>query len=214
VTALASWAMFGLLGLHVVAAATAPALASRIGKRVLLVVAIAPAATTVWALAQLPAVLEGGVLTENIAWAPGLGFELTLRLDAFALLMVLIIAGIGVAVFVYAFAYFRERADMGRLSGMLVAFAAAMLGLVLADNVIALFLFWELTSVLSYLLIGLDDRSATARWAPRGRCSRPAPPGWPCWQAWCWWRSKRARGPSRASSPRRPAAPSPPRRWC
>ena len=155
--------MFALLALHAVAAATAPALASRVGKRILLIVGVAPAAMFAWAIGQTAAVLDGEVLTETIAWAPSLGFDLTLRLDAFALLMVLIISGVGVAVFAYSFAYFHERPDMGRLSGLLVAFAAAMLGLVLADNVIALFLFWELTSVMSYLLIGLDDRSATAR---------------------------------------------------
>jgi multicomponent Na+:H+ antiporter subunit A len=155
--------MFALLALHVLAAATAPAVAGRIGKRVLLVVGIAPAAMFVWALSQSAAVLDGEVLTESIAWAPGLGFDLSLRLDAFALLMVLIVSGIGAAVFVYSFAYFGERLDIGRLSGLLVGFAGAMLGLVLADNVIALFLFWELTSITSYLLIGLDDRSATAR---------------------------------------------------
>ena len=68
--------LFALLGLHAVAAAAAPYLASRIGKRVLLVVACAPAAMFAYALGQAPAVLDGEVLTENIAWAPGLGFEL------------------------------------------------------------------------------------------------------------------------------------------
>ena len=158
-----SWTMFALLGLHVLAAVTAPALAARIGTRVLLVAAVAPGATFVWALGRTTSVLDGAVLTETYAWAPGLGFDIVLRLDAFALLMVLIVSGIGVLVFAYAHAYFDERPDMGRLTGLLVAFAGAMLGLVLADNVLALFLFWELTSVMSYLLIGLDDRSATAR---------------------------------------------------
>jgi len=158
--------LFALLALHLLVAALAPVLASRpaVGRRVLLVALLAPLAVFAWCAAQLRAVVgEGRVLVETLAWAPGLGFDLVLRLDGFGLLMALVVSGIGVAVFAYAFGYFGARPDIGRLAGLLVAFAGAMLGLVLADNVLALFCFWELTSITSYLLIGLDDRAAAAR---------------------------------------------------
>ena len=78
--------------------------------------------------------------------------------------MVLLVSGIGVVVFAYATAYFpRQREGQGRLIGLLVLFAGAMLGLVLADNLLLLYVCWELTSITSYLLIGNDHTDATAR---------------------------------------------------
>src|SRR5690606_719592 len=71
--------------------------------------------------------------------------------------------GIGVLVFAYASEYFERSPELGRLAGLLVGFAGAMLGLVVTDNLLAIYLFWEATSITSYLLIGIDDRSATAR---------------------------------------------------
>jgi multicomponent Na+:H+ antiporter subunit A len=77
--------------------------------------------------------------------------------------MVALIGGIGTLVFVYAWRYFDERQGLGRFTSYLVVFAGSMFGLVTADNLLAMFIFWELTSVTSYLLIGFDDESAAAR---------------------------------------------------
>jgi multicomponent Na+:H+ antiporter subunit A len=156
--------LFALLGLHAVAAIAAPVLARRIGRSVFLVCAFPPAAAVLYAAARAPEVLHGGSLREALAWAPSLGITGTLRLDAFALLMVALVSGIGVLVFLYAYAYFsKPRPDLGRFAGSLIGFSGAMLGLVLSDNLLVLFLFWELTSITSYLLIGFEDRKAEAR---------------------------------------------------
>jgi multicomponent Na+:H+ antiporter subunit A len=77
--------------------------------------------------------------------------------------MGLLVSGIGVLVLLYSVAYFGRRDDLGRLAGLLVAFAGAMLGIVWADGLLTLFLFWELTSITSFLLIGFDDTNADAR---------------------------------------------------
>jgi multicomponent Na+:H+ antiporter subunit A len=154
-----------LLVLHAVLAALAPALQRTMGARVFLVSALAPLATVVWMLLQVSTVSSGGVVEQSVAWVPQLGLELTFRLDALAVLMVGMVSGIGVLVFWYATWYFArsDRAKLGAFACQLTAFAGAMLGLVTADNMFALFVFWELTAITSYLLIGYDDRAESAR---------------------------------------------------
>jgi multicomponent Na+:H+ antiporter subunit A len=156
--------LFVLLGLHAVLALAAPVVARRAGRAVFLWCALAPAATVAWAAAQAPTVLDGAAVEAAMAWVPSLGLAATLRLDAFALLMVALVSGIGVLVFVYAYGYFtKPPAALGRFAAALTAFAGAMLGVVLADNLLLLFVFWEATSVTSYLLIGHEDEEPRAR---------------------------------------------------
>ncbi len=156
--------MLALLALHLGLALLAPAAAARMGRSVFLLVAVAPAATTLWAATSAVAVLDGRAPQQTTAWVPGLGLTLDLRLDALALLMVTLVSGIGTLVFVYCARYFPADArGLGRFAGVLTAFAGAMLGLVLADDLILLYVFWELTSVTSYLLIGFDDEDAESR---------------------------------------------------
>jgi multicomponent Na+:H+ antiporter subunit A len=127
------------------------------------IAAIAPAATFVWLVTQSGAVLDGDTPTVDIEWIPQIALSISLRLDGFGLLMGLLVSGIGVLVLLYSVAYFGRRDDLGRLAGLLVAFAGAMLGIVWADGLLTLFLFWELTSITSFLLIGFDDTNADAR---------------------------------------------------
>ena len=107
---------------------------------------------------------------------PELGIDVGLRLDAFGAVMVLIVALIGLAVFCYSWWYFAPAhhpppADDGsgngdstdRLAGLLTLFAGAMLGIVVADDLITLFTAWELTSITSYLLIGVQHTRPAAR---------------------------------------------------
>lgn len=131
------------------------------GRRVLLVGAAAPAITTMWLVRT--ATSRPVEVVESLTWIPAIGLDLDFRLDGFATLMVALIGGIGVLVFIYAWKYFDEREGLGRFTSYLVIFAGAMFGLVTADNLLALFIFWELTSITSYLLIGFDDESAVAR---------------------------------------------------
>jgi multicomponent Na+:H+ antiporter subunit A len=125
--------------------------------------ALAPAATVAWAASHAGAVLDGEAVTSSFSWVPGLGVDLDLRLDAFSLLMVALVAGVGVLVLVYSRWYFSPQAGLGRFAGTLTAFAGSMLGLVLADNLLLVYVFWELTSVTSYLLIGFEDHKGSAR---------------------------------------------------
>ncbi len=152
-----------LVSLHAAAAVVALALGPRLGRRVLLVCGLAPLATSIWAAAQAPGVLDGAAVTQRASWVPALGVEATFRLDGFALLMVALVSGIGTLIFAYAAAYFSDQPHLGRFAATLVAFAGSMLGLVLADNILLLFVFWELTSITSYLLIGFEDTKGPAR---------------------------------------------------
>jgi multicomponent Na+:H+ antiporter subunit A len=150
-----------ILVLHAVVASAAALFGPRLGRRVLLVGALAPVGTVAWLLASLPD--EGSPLVETVSWVPAIGLDLDFRLDGLSVLMVALIGGIGTLVFVYAWKYFDERQGLGRFTSYLVVFAGSMFGLVTADNLLAMFIFWELTSVTSYVLIGFDDQSAAAR---------------------------------------------------
>ncbi|MCY7364208.1 MAG: NADH ubiquinone oxidoreductase subunit NDUFA12, partial [Frankiaceae bacterium] len=156
--------MLALLALHLGLALVAPAGGARVGRRVFLLVALAPGATAVWAAVRAGQVLDGRPVTSQAEWVPGLGLTLDLRLDALALLLVTLVAGVGSLVFLYCARYFPpQQAGLGRFAGVLTGFAGAMLGLVLADDLILLYVFWELTSVTSYLLIGFDDEQEESR---------------------------------------------------
>ena len=156
--------MLTLLALHLLLALVAPAVGARAGRRVFLLMALAPAATAVWAATRAAEVLDGRPVTSQTAWVPGLGLTLDLRLDPLALLMVTLVAGVGTLIFLYCARYFPpQQRGLGRFAGALTAFAGAMLGLVLADDLILLYVFWELTSVTSYLLIGFDDEKEESR---------------------------------------------------
>ncbi|MPZ52813.1 MAG: DUF4040 domain-containing protein [Acidimicrobiia bacterium] len=152
-----------VLIVHLAAIAASLILGRRLGRKVLLLGALAPLSALVWALTISSDVLGGNPLVISLEWVEGLDLGLDFRVDAFALLMVTIISAIGVLVFVYGARYFRPRSDLGGFDATLIGFAGAMVGLVIADNVLVLFVFWELTSITSYLLIGFEDRSATAR---------------------------------------------------
>jgi multicomponent Na+:H+ antiporter subunit A len=156
--------VLALLALHLGLALVAPAVGARVGRRVFLLVAVAPAVSAVWAATQAAAVLDGRTLTSTAAWVPGLGLTLDLRLDPLALLMMVLVSGVGTLIFLYCASYFSSsQPHVGRFAAVLTAFAGAMLGLVLADDLLLLYVFWELTSITSFLLIGFDDVKAESR---------------------------------------------------
>lgn len=96
-------------------------------------------------------------------WVDGLGLHIDLRLDGFAIVMALVVSGLGAVILSYASSYFEHDATFVRFTGVFVLFAGAMTGLVLSADLFTMFVFWEMTSVFSFLLIGLDDRSESAR---------------------------------------------------
>jgi multicomponent Na+:H+ antiporter subunit A len=103
----------------------------------------------------------------SYGWAAELGVRLSFHVDGLGLLFALLISGIGAIVVIYSGGYLAGDARLGRFHGLILAFMASMLGLVLADNVFTLYVFWELTSITSFMLIGFDhesERSRAAAW--------------------------------------------------
>lgn len=155
--------LLGLLALHGAAGVAVLGGARRLRRWGLLLGGLAPALTFVWVASRAGDVLDGEVVDARAAWVPQLGLHLDLRLDSFALLMIVLVSGIGTLVFAYGWRYFGATEKAGRVGGLLTLFAGSMLGVVLADNLLMLYVCWELTSVTSYLLIGIDDAKPEAR---------------------------------------------------
>ena len=157
--------MIALLAAFAVASVALIPLTRLLGRQVFFVAALVPLAAFVFTLFQGPTVLAGNVVSETYNWVPELGLSLSMRMDVLSWVMTLIVTGVGSLVLVYCTRYFSTGEEsLGRFAATLLAFAGAMYGLVLADDVYLLFLFWEATSVLSYLLIG----HYTERKASRG----------------------------------------------
>jgi multicomponent Na+:H+ antiporter subunit A len=156
--------MTALLLLHLLGALAAPVLVRWWGRQAFLALALVPATAFGWVLAQLGVVLGGGTVRETVPWIPVLDLDVALRLDALALLFAALVTGIGALVLVYCARYFAPEDDgLGRFAANLVAFAGSMLGLVLADDLRLLYVFWELTTVFSFLLIGGSGKRLAAR---------------------------------------------------
>lgn len=142
-----------------VAVAIGP-LTARFGRRAAWMGAVPFAATAAWLLVVASSVVGGSPITESLQWVPSMGIHLDLRLDATSLMMAMVVAVTGTAILAYTMGY---SASPARLAGRLTAFGGAMLGMVLSDNLLGLFVFWESTTVISYALIAYDDRDAAAR---------------------------------------------------
>ncbi|MGH6760992.1 MAG: monovalent cation/H+ antiporter subunit A [Phyllobacterium sp.] len=110
-----------------------------------------------------PSVMNGAVVRSELEWIPSLGLNFTLRMDGFAWLFAMLISGIGFLVVLYARYYMSPEDPVPRFFSFFLAFMGAMLGMVLSGNVILLAIFWELTSIFSFLLIGYWYQNANAR---------------------------------------------------
>lgn len=158
--------MLVLLILHLVAALLAPSLVRWWGPRACYPLALAPAATFGWAVAHTDPVRHGGALVETYPWIAPLQLDLALRVTTLSWLMLLLVGGVGALVLVYSAHYFHPgSAGLARFAAVMVAFAGAMLGLVVSDDLLLLYVFWELTTVFSYLLIGHSTERRSSRWA-------------------------------------------------
>jgi multicomponent Na+:H+ antiporter subunit A len=146
-----------------VLAPLAPAVRRFAGARTGWVVALLPAALTAYFASFLGPVAAGRTLSFSTPWVPSTGINLTFYLDGLSLMFTLLVTGIGTLIVVYSGAYLQKRADLGRFMMFLLLFMGSMLGLVLADNVVTLFVFWELTSVPSFLLIGINHEAGRSR---------------------------------------------------
>ncbi|MFC4066360.1 hydrogen gas-evolving membrane-bound hydrogenase subunit E [Actinoplanes subglobosus] len=146
--------MLILLAAHLVAAMLAPVLVRFLGPRAFYVLATAPLAVVGWAVTNR----EGAWIHQ---WVPDLGLSLAFRVDALSWLLVMLVGGVGALVLAYCARYFTpETPGLGRFAAVFVGFAGAMLGLVASDDLLLMYVFWELTTVFSYLLIG---HTGTAR---------------------------------------------------
>jgi multicomponent Na+:H+ antiporter subunit A len=157
--------MFVLLFAHFIVAAVAlTVLKSR--PRVSAFLGIGVFIATIIAMVQWGRTPEGAgeaVRNVSVTWIGDLGLSLSLRLDSFAVMMVLIISVLGALVLAYSVAYFDPDDTTARFTGFFIAFAGVMSGLVMSADLFTMFVFWELTSVLSFLLIGLHSESGQAR---------------------------------------------------
>ena len=156
--------MLALVLAHFVAAVGAPVLLRRVGRRAFLLLALVPAAAFGWALAQTGSVADGVLQTQVVAWVPALRLELAFAVGSLQWVMTLLVSGVGALVLVYCAWYFPDdEPGLSAFAGNFVAFAGAMLGLVLSDDLLVLYVFWELTTVFSYLLIGHDPTKRSGR---------------------------------------------------
>lgn len=144
----------------------APVLVKVLGRPAFGLLALVPLGGFFWVLGQFigGTFADGGALTAHYPWMSSAQLNLTFRLDSLAALFSLIILGIGALVLIYCWGYFesaprRLRAFAGQMSG----FAFAMYGLVTSDNFLLMYVFWEITSVLSFLLVGYYGERASSR---------------------------------------------------
>lgn len=112
---------------------------------------------------HVAAVSDGETFLESYTWVPQLGVEAAFRLDGLSLVFALLVCGIGGLILIYSGAYLSGHPRLGRFYALIIVFLGSMLGLVLSDDLITLFVFWELTTIASYLLIGFEHERAPAR---------------------------------------------------
>lgn len=122
-----------------------------------------PAVIFVYYLGYTPSISSGTTYSQHFDWVPSMGINFTFRLDGLSLLFALLISGIGTAVFVYGRNYLKGHIYFDRFFGYLCLFMSAMLGVVLSDNIFTLFVFWELTSISSFFLIGFNNNQPESR---------------------------------------------------
>ena len=152
------------LAILLVASALAPLLRHvAVNRRVLLLPLPALAAFLLLAFVAGPAVFQGNLPTLRFDWVPEIDLTFALQLNGWGLLLALLVTGIGTLILTYATGYMGGHPQASRLYAYLYAFMFAMAGLAMADHLLLFFVFWELTSITSYLLIGFNHNDPGAR---------------------------------------------------
>jgi multicomponent Na+:H+ antiporter subunit A len=145
-------------------ALAAPWLYGRLGKQTGWLLSLHPLALTLYLAARyLGPVAAGEVASVSYAWVPSLDLNLSFYVDGLSLIFSLLIAGVGTLVVIYGGGYLAKYPHVGRFFAFILLFMASMLGVVLAGNLLTLFVFWELTSLSSYLLIGFNHNEEASR---------------------------------------------------
>ncbi len=145
------------------AALAAPWLTRRFPKRSGWLLALAPLGILVSLMNLLPALRNGESPSVSLAWAESLGLSATFQLDGLGALLAALVAGIGALVLIYGGAYLSGHPNLTRFYVVVLLFMTAMLGLAVSANALLLFIFWELTSITSFLLIGFEHERPAAR---------------------------------------------------
>lgn len=158
--------MLAVLVAHAVATALAPLLVARWGRAAFYPLALVPLGSLVWVAMNWPS--HDRVPTLHIPWVPELSMDITLRFDSLSAIMSVLVLAIGALVLFYCGEYFhhhdgRIEKRLPSFAAELVAFSGAMFGLVVSDNMLVLYIFWETTTVLSFLLVGHYAERATSR---------------------------------------------------
>ncbi|WP_395338566.1 monovalent cation/H+ antiporter subunit A [Ningiella sp. W23] len=124
---------------------------------------LAPAIALTYIATLIPEVLAGNVVTEHLEWIPAVGLTLSMRLDGLALMFALLILGIGLLIILYARYYLSDKEAAGRFFSYLLLFMTAMLSIVLSNNILQMWMAWEVTSISSFLLISFWASKSESR---------------------------------------------------
>jgi multicomponent Na+:H+ antiporter subunit A len=159
--------MLAILLAHAVATAVAPLLVYRWGRMAFYPLALVPLGSLGWVALNWPAPGKAPPAVD-IPWMPELSMNITLRFDALTAIISVLVLGIGALVLFYCATYFHHHDGhtekrLPSFAAELVAFSGTMFGLVCSDNMLLLYIFWELTSVLSFLLVGHYAERVTSR---------------------------------------------------
>lgn len=144
-------------------ATVAPILTRFLGHNAAWALAAVPAALFIHFASFVPLVAGGGTAGGSLAWAPSIAVDFSFFIDGLSLTFAILISGIGILIVLFSGGYLKGHARQGRFFSFMLLFMGAMQGLVLADGFITLFVFWELTSITSFLLIGFDNHREAAR---------------------------------------------------
>jgi multicomponent Na+:H+ antiporter subunit A len=145
------------------AALLAPVLVLLLGHRASWILALVPGYLLYRFFEFVPAVAKGETVLQSHEWLGGFGINYSFMIDGLSLTFAFLILGIGFFIVIYAGGYLKGHPQLGRFLAVLLAFMGSMLGLVVSDNLITLFVFWELTSITSFLLIGFDNEREASR---------------------------------------------------
>lgn len=127
------------------------------------VLALLPLGLFIYYLSLVSTIAKDEAILVGSSWIPSLGIDFTFRIDGLSLLFLLIISGVGTFISLFAGSYLHGDRNRGRFYAYFIAFMGAMLGVVSSDNLILMFIFWELTSITSYLLIGYYNENEESR---------------------------------------------------
>lgn len=157
--------MTSLIVAHFVAAVLSPILGKWLGQRLFWLYAVMPLAAFGWLVSLTPTIAAGGAYVEHVPWVSAAGLDLDVRIGFWQWLLGMVVSLVGALVLFYCRSYFAHGVTQSRVAGLLLAFAGTMLGLVTSDNLLALYVYWELTTVFSYLLVGHNPLRSANRGA-------------------------------------------------